>query len=115
MFVVAVDDAELVVQRHVGELVREIVVVAVARGILVNETALFQFEASVVVRVRGQRTAAVDVVTDDAAEQYAFRDLSVDGTLGVVQQRLFQRHAVEIHVFLDVTAGGGGLSVIPWP
>lgn len=95
--VIAVDHSELVDQRHVRKLVDEIVVAVVASGILVDETALFQLEAFVVVRIRGGGRGTVVV-----AEQYALGRLRLL-VLVVVQQRLLQGYAVEVHVFLDVT------------
>lgn len=94
--VIAVDHSELVDQRHVRKLVDEIVVAVVASGILVDETALFQLEAFVVVRIRGGGRGPVVV-----AEQYALGRLRL--LVLVVQQRLLQGYAVEVHVFLDVT------------
>jgi hypothetical protein len=78
--------------------VDKIVVAVVASRILVNETALFQFEAFVVV-VRIQDGGRFPVAV---AEQHALRSLRFL-VLVVVQQRLFQGYAVEVHVFFDVT------------
>lgn len=96
MCIILVDDLELVNQRHVCEIVSEIIVVMITSGILINETAFFQTKAFAVVRVR----CPVAVV-----EQYVLRRLYL--RILVVQERLFQRHAVEIYVFLDVTTVGG--------
>lgn len=98
MRVISVDHAvQFADHGHVGEPVDEIVVVAVASGILVNETAFFQFEAPIVV-VAGARGPA------RAAPVRA---------LVVVQKRFLQRDAVEVDILLDVAAvGRAGLAVI---
>lgn len=96
--VIAVDHAvKLADHGHVGEPVDEIIVVAMAGGVLVNETTLFQFQAPVVVVARARGPARTAPVR----------------TLVVVQQRLLQRDAVEVDVLFDVaTVGGAGLAVI---
>lgn len=96
--VIAVDHAvELADHGHVSEPVDEIIIVAMASRVLVNETALFQFEAPVVVIARARDPACTASVR----------------TLIVVQQRLLQRDAVEIDVLFNVAAvGGAGLAVI---